>query len=183
MNDDARRGAAWTLAALALLASLLAGLALAGCRASRNIDTDRRADYSGRLTAVRSWQDSLSEALTARRREVSGRLSGLSVKSRFVLLSPPDSAGRQYPVAIGTTEADSREASGSESVAGLDAVAKGAGGGVAVSAGQAEGAEQELRRVEELSWWDVHKWQVLAVVLVILAMLLVALRKVFKLRK
>lgn len=168
---------------LVLLASLLAGLALAGCRASRNIDTDRRADYSGRLTAVRSWQDSLSEALTARRREVSGRLSGLSVKSRFVLLSPPDSAGRQHPVAIGTTEADSREASGSESVAGLDAVAEGAGGGMAVSAGQAEGAEQELRRVEELSWCDVHKWRMLAVVLVILAMLLVALRKVFKLRK
>ena len=73
MNDEAREGVGWTLAALALLASLLAGLALAGCRTSRNIDTDRRADYSGRLTAVRSWQDSLSEALTARRREVSGR--------------------------------------------------------------------------------------------------------------
>lgn len=52
MNDDARRGAAWTLAALALLAGLLGWLALAGCSRAQYVPVETVRRDSIYLTQI-----------------------------------------------------------------------------------------------------------------------------------
>lgn len=52
MNDDARRGAAWTLAALALLAGLLGWLALAGCSRAQYVPVETVRTDSIYLTQI-----------------------------------------------------------------------------------------------------------------------------------
>ena len=52
MNDDARRGVAWTLAALALLAGLLGWLALAGCSRAQYVPVETVRRDSIYLTQI-----------------------------------------------------------------------------------------------------------------------------------
>lgn len=140
---------------------------LCGCRSQR-IDTARQVDYSTDLRGMQHRLDSLLASIQLERREITDRLSNLTVESRTTVYSQPDSAGRQYPVVVSETKADKEDKEQTEASTELAATVQELRSEVAGLREQIDNSLREQEKISELSWWDLHKWKVI-VVLVVLA--------------
>ena len=76
----------------------MSGIWLSSCKTSRNIDIQKRVDYSGEFLYLLKVMEELRLGLSKQTKIVNDRLSDLKIENTIVYLSPPDSTGKQYPV-------------------------------------------------------------------------------------
>lgn len=154
-------------------------LALSACRTSQNVDTDKQVDYSGELSGMQHQLDSLMAAVQVERKEITDRLSNLKVEHKTVYYSVPDSAGRQYPVIISQTNADKEDKENTETTTELYATISGLRAEVTSLNQRIDSFVKEQQKVAEMTWWDLHKWEVCVVVV----LLIVVGYMIYKLKK
>lgn len=139
---------------------------LSGCR-SQNIDTARQVDYSADLRGIRQRLDSFLSSIQIERKEITDRLSNLTLENRTTVYSQPDSTGRQYPVVVSETKADKEDKVQTEVDTDLAATVQELRNEVSVLQDKVNNSLKEQEKVSELSWWDLHKWKVIVVLVVV----------------
>ena len=146
---------------LIIIASLLCG-----CR-SQHIDTARQVDYTADLRTMQQRLDSLLASIQMERREITDRLSNLTIENRTTVYSRPDSIGRQYPIVVSETKADKEDKEQTEVDTELAATVQELREEVSGLREQVNNTLREQEKVAEMSWWDLHKWKVVVVLLVV----------------
>lgn len=158
---------------------IILSLALPACRTSQNVDTDKQVDYSGELAGMQHQLDSLMAAVQVERKEITDRLSNLKVEHKTVYYSIPDSTGRQYPVIISQTNADKEDKENTETTTELHATISELRAEVTSLNQRIDSFVKEQQKVAEMTWWDLHKWEVCVVVV----LLIVVGYMIYKLKK
>ena len=74
---------------------LMSGIWLSSCKTSRNIDIQKRVDYSGEFQYLLKVMEELRLGLSKQTKIVNDRLSDLKIENTIVYLSQPDSTGKQ----------------------------------------------------------------------------------------
>lgn len=154
-------------------------LALSACRTSQNVDTDKQVDYSGELAGMQHRLDSLMATMQVERKEITDRLSNLKIEHKTVYYSVPDSTGRQYPVIISQTNADKEDKENTETTTELHATISELRAEVTSLNQRIDSFVKEQQKVAEMTWWDLHKWEVCVVVV----LLIVVGYMIYKLKK
>lgn len=150
----------------AFLYLIIMAAILSGCR-SQNIDTARQVDYSADLRGMRQRLDSFLSSIQIERKEITDRLSNLTLENRTTVYSQPDSTGRQYPVVVSETKADKEDKVQTEVDTDLAATVQELRNEVSVLQDKVNNSLKEQEKVAELSWWDLHKWKVIVVLVVV----------------
>ena len=138
---------------------------LCGCRSQR-IDTARQVDYSADLRGMQYRLDSLLASIQIERKEITDRLSSLTVENRTTVYSRPDSIGRQYPVVVSETKADKEDKEQTEVDTELAATVQELRSEVAGLREQVNSTLREQEKNAEISWWERNKWRIALVVVV-----------------
>lgn len=147
---------------------IILSLVLPACRTSQNVDTDKQVDYSGELSGMQHQLDSLMAAVQVERKEITDRLSNLKIEHKTVYYSVPDSTGRQYPVIISQTNADKEDKENTETTTELNATISELRAEVTSLNQRIDSFVKEQQKVAEMTWWDLHKWEVCVVVVLLI---------------
>lgn len=139
---------------------------LSSCR-SQNIDTARLVDYSADLRGMRQRLDSFLSSIQIERKEITDRLSNLTLENRTTVYSQPDSTGRQYPVVVSETKADREDKEQTEVDTELAATVQELRSEVSSLKEQVDSTLREQEKEAEISWWDRNKWRIALVVVVL----------------
>lgn len=131
------------------------------CRISRNAEIRTDNSSTERYEGIFRRADSSFAALQLMRKEVNERLSDLKVENTVTYYSPPDSAGRQHPVCVSTTRADRRERESERSDTELYAMLERMTNRLDSLSRTASASSRSHQKIMEVTWWDLHKWQVL----------------------
>lgn len=154
-------------------------LLLTGCITPKNTDRDAQIDYSNELQQMQNRMDSLMYNMDLVRKETSEKLSNLKIENKTVYLSPPDSTGKQYPTAISNTTAHKEEVENKTTDTKIEVAMQQLITGVNELKQQLNIAMSEKEQVKEVSWWQLHKVDVYAV----LFTALIAIYFMYKMRK
>lgn len=156
---------------------LCALLFLSACATPRNAETDKQTDYTSDFNWLKSQMESLRADFSKQTNSITDKMSNLKVENRTVILSPPDSTGRQYPIQESTTTATKDDQERQEvnetttlSIDKLDARIDSLSNTVNTFI-------KEQSKVVELSWWDLYKDKIYAAILVVILVLSVLKRK------
>lgn len=136
---------------------------LAGCAASKNIDRDTQVDYSNNLQQMQNRMDSLLYNMKLMQRETSERLSNLKIENTTTYLSVPDSTGKQYPTVISETKANKEEKENKTTDTKIEATMQRLIMEVNDLKQQLNTSITDKEKVKEVSWWQLHKVDVYAV--------------------
>lgn len=154
-----------------LLGTLLFGvvwlvvLLLASCATPKNTDSSTQVDYSGDLQQMQSRMDSLLLNMRLMSKEISEKVSNLKVENKTVYLSPPDSTGKQYPTQVSETTVNKEEKENKTTDTELNVTMQQLVTEVNDLKQQLNASITEKEKVKEVSWWDLHKMDVYAVLL------------------
>lgn len=160
-----------------LLVVLLA--ILSGCATHENVDRNVQIDYSNGLHQMQNRMDSLLYNMQLMQKETNEKLSNLKLENKTVYLSVPDSTGRQYPTSVSQTTVNKEEKEHKTTDMRIEATLKQLITEIDELRQQFNAATLKKEKVEEVSWWQLHKVDVYAILLVVL--LLVYL--IYKVRK
>lgn len=141
--------------------AVLPAFAMLSCRTSRNAEIRTDNSSMERYGGIFRRADSSFAALQLMRKEVNERLSDLKVENTVTYYSPPDSAGRQHPVYVSTTRADRRERESERSDTELYAMLERMTNRLDSLSRTASASSRSHQKIMEVTWWDLHKWQVL----------------------
>lgn len=136
----------------------------AGCVTPKNINRDTRIDYSGSFEQMQSRMDSLLANMKLMQRETSERLSNLKIENTTTYLSPPDSTGKQYPTQVSETTVNKEEKENKTTDTKIEATMQLLIKEVNDLKQKLNTSISEKEKVKEVSWWQLHKVDVYAVV-------------------
>lgn len=161
-----------------LIISLMSAICI-GCRTSKNVDTDKQVDYAGELSGMKSSLDSLMATVQKETTELTNKIGKLKVENKTVYYSVPDSSGKQYPVIVSETNADKEDKQSTERYENLTANLSVISNRIDSISRKMDSLLREQHKTIELSWWDLHKWQVFIfiVILVVVGYLVYKLKK------
>ena len=154
----------------------MSGIWFASCRTSRNMETQKQVDYSGDLQYLRKIIEELRIDLSKQTKIVNDRLSNLKVENTTVYLSDPDSTGRQHIVKESTTTASRQEQERTEVDETLSISLQQFSNRLDTISDKVTALLNQKERVDELSWWDLHKDAILT------SLVLVTLFGLYKLK-
>lgn len=160
-----------------LLVVLLA--ILSRCATPENVDRNVQIDYFNGLHQMQNRMDSLLYNMQLMQKETNEKLSNLKLENKTVYLSVPDSIGRQYPTSVSQTTVNKEEKEHKTTDMRTEATLKHLITEIDELRQQFNAATLKKEKVEEVSWWQLHKVDVYAILLVVL--LLVYL--IYKVRK
>ena len=140
---------------------------LCGCKTSQQTDTETHQDYSADWQRLFSQMDSLRAGFQLNQQQVTDKLSNLKVEHTTTYYTLPDSTGSQYPVIVSTTKADKDEQTTERIRTEMDAYVREMRAIVDSLARKVDAALKKEQKVKELSWWDLHKWKVMVLALVV----------------
>lgn len=160
-----------------LLVVLLA--ILSGCATHENVDRNVQIDYSNGLHQMQNRMDSLLYNMQLMQKETNEKLSNLKLENKTVYLSVPDSTGRQYPTSVSQTTVNKEEKEHKTTDMRTEATLKQLITEVDELRQQFNAATSKNEKVEEVSWWQLHKVNVYATLLVglLLAYIIYKVRK------
>lgn len=136
---------------------------LSGCAASKNIDRDTQVDYSNNLQQMQNRMDSLLYNMKLMQRETSEKLSNLKIENTTTYLSVPDSTGKQYPTVISETKVNKEEKENKTTDTKIEATMQRLIMEVNDLKQQLNTSITDKEKVKEVSWWQLHKVDVYAV--------------------
>lgn len=149
---------------------------LVGCATPRNTDTDTQVDYSNNFGQMQNRMDSLLYNMKLIQRETSERLSNLKIENTTTYLSAPDSTGKQYPTAISETKANKEDKENKITETNIEATMQQLITEVNELKQQLDTTMSAKEKVKEVSWWQLHKVDVYAVVLTVLTVVYIICR-------
>lgn len=156
---------------------LFALLLPSGCATSKNAEMTKEVDYAADFRRLQSQMESLRTDFSKQTNTLTDKMSNLKVENRTVILSAPDSTGRQYPMQESTTTATKDDQERQEvnetvslSIEQLTTL-------VDSLINKVDTLTREQSKVVELSWWDLHKDKVYAAILIVILVLLALKRK------
>lgn len=156
---------------------LFALLLLSACATSKNAEMTKEVDYAADFSHLQSQMESLRTDFSKQTNTLTDKMSNLKVENRTVILSPPDSTGRQYPMQESTTTATKDDQERQEvnetvslSIEQLTTL-------VDSLINKVDTLTREQSKVVELSWWNLHKDKVYAAILIVILVLLALKRK------
>lgn len=157
---------AYTLTAILLL------LLLCSCQTSRNTDTSINAEQKEALNRMQASIDSLTGRVSIFQSETMERMSNMKVENKTIYYSQPDSAGKQYPMAVSETKSESNEQESRQTDTELQASVATLSVRVDSLSYKLDAVLNKKEKIVELSWWDKHKDKVyISVALVIIGWL------------
>ena len=136
---------------------LMSGIWLSSCKTSRNIDIQKRVDYSGEFQYLLKVMEELRLGLSKQTKIVNDRLSDLKIENTIVYLSPPDSTGKQYPVKESITTATKQDQERTEVDETLSITLQQFSNSLDSLNYKVDAVLKQKEKVIELSWWDLHK--------------------------
>lgn len=142
--------------------------ALSGCATPKNTDRNVQVDYSNDLQHIQNRMDSLLFNMMLMQKETSERLSNLKIENTTTYLSAPDSTGKQYPTAISNTTANKEEKENKTIDTKIEADMKQLITKVSELKQRLDSAILEKEKVEEISWWQLHKVDMYVMLLAVL---------------
>ena len=151
-----------------VLFSLILALLLISCK-SQEIVTEKQTDYSSYFEKLGQKTDSLFAELKLQQQKTTEKLSNLKVENTTTYYTLPDSAGKQYPVYISTTIANKDEKVNESMFAELSAEMSRMMEVIDSLTNEVNAAMNQKEEVTELSWWDLHKWEVFLLVIIVSA--------------
>lgn len=162
-----------------LIILLASAIWLPGCKTSKNVDSDKQIDYTGELSQMQRLIDSLTIAINMQGKEITERLSNLNVEHKTVYYSDPDSTGKQYPVIVSETTANREDKENTETYIEMNATLTELRDKLSSMESRLDGLIKEQQKLSEISWWNLHKWEVFffVVILVVVGVLVYKLRK------
>lgn len=138
------------------------------CSTPRNINRDTQVDYSNDLQQMQSRMDSLILNIRLMRKETSEKFSNLKIGNTTTYLSPPDSTGKQYPTQVSETTVSKEEKENKTSDTKIEVTMQQLIRDVNDLKQQLNTAIKENEKVKEVSWWQLHKVDVYAVLFVVI---------------
>lgn len=144
---------------------------LSSCATSKNTDTQKQTDYTEDFNLLQKSMESLRVDVSKQTKITTDKLSNMKFENRTVILSPPDSTGKQHPLQESTTIASKDEQESTQ----IDET-------LSITIQQLTSRMDSLNRkvdmllnektlVVELSWWDLHKDTVYCVIIGLLLFL------------
>lgn len=137
---------------------------LSSCATPKNIDRNTQIDYSNNLHQMQNRMDSLLTNMKLMQRETSERLSNLKIENTTTYLSPPDSTGKQYPTQVSETTVNKEEKENKTTDTKIEATMQLLIKEVNDLKQKMNTSISEKEKVKEVSWWQLHKVDVYAVV-------------------
>lgn len=163
-RDYYSSGCAYWFERMKALPWILVVLLLISCATPKNTDRSTQVDYSGTLNQMQSRMDSLLVNMQMQRKEVSEKLSNLKIENTTTYLSPPDSTGKQYPTQVSETTVNKEEKENKTTDIKIET-------NMQLIIRDVNDLKQQLNtfisdkeKVKEVSWWQLHKVDVYAVV-------------------
>lgn len=144
-------------------------ICFSSCQTSKNIDAQKQVDYSGDFKRIESMVESLRTDISKQTKITSDRLSNLKVENKTVILSPPDSTGRQYPMQESTTTASKDEKENIQVDETITLTVQQLTTLVDSLTDKVDILLKQKDKVIELSWWDLHKDKVYCGIIILLA--------------
>ena len=136
---------------------------LVGCASPKNIDRDTQVDYSNNLQQMQSRMDSLLLNMRLMSKEISEKVSNLKIENTTTYLSPPDSTGKQYPTQVSETTVNKEEKENKTTDTNIEATMQQLIREVNELKQQLDASITDKEKVKEVSWWQLHKVDVYAV--------------------
>ena len=127
------------------------------CGSSKNIEAQKQLDYSGDFSRIMSSIESLKVDVSKQTKMTTDKLSNLKVENKTIILSPPDSTGRQYPMQESTTIASKDEKENIQVDETVTLTIQQLTTLVDSLSNKVDILLQQKEKVVELSWWDLHK--------------------------
>lgn len=141
---------------------------LSSCATSRNTDYNRDEQKSEKLDRLEQLVTEIRTDIDKQYNSVTDKLSNMKVTSTTVVLSPPDSTGKQHATQVTSTNMsreDSETVTESENTAvRIDFLSQ----KIDSLAYLLNVAINEKEKVIELSWWDRYKVEVLLGIVIVL---------------
>lgn len=147
---------------------LIASFLLVSCK-SHEVITDNKTDYSSYFEKQEQKTDSLFAELKLQQQKTTEKLSNLKVENTTTYYTLPDSTGKQYPVYISTTTANKDEKVNESMFTELSAEMLRMQAKIDSLTNSVNAVMQQKEEVAELSWWDLHKWEVFLIVIIVSA--------------
>lgn len=142
---------------------------LVSCK-SQEVVTEKQTDYTSYFEKQEQKTDSLFAQLQMQQQKTTEKLSNLKVENTTTYYTLPDSAGKQYPVYISTTTANKDEKVNESMFTELNAEISRMQENIDSLTNAVNAAMQQKEEVTELSWWDLHKWEVFLLVIIVSAL-------------
>lgn len=146
---------------------ILMVLGLTGCR-SQNIDTARDLNYALEHQWMQYRLDSILQVMRSERKELATRLSNLSLGSRTVFYSRPDSIGSQYPLIVFETHANRRDEESTKTNTRQEAALRELRAEASSVMEHKNTSLKEQQKVAKMTWWNLHKWEVCVFVMLLI---------------
>lgn len=141
---------------------------LASCK-SQEVVTEKQTDYSSYFEKQEQKTDSLFAELKLHQKKTTEKLSNLKVENTTTYYTLPDSTGKQYPVYVSTTTANKDEKENESTFTELSAEMSRMQEKIDSLTNAVNAAMKQKEEVTELSWWDLHKWGVFLLVIIVSA--------------
>ena len=141
---------------------------LASCK-SQEVVTEKQTDYSSYFEKQEQKTDSLFAELKLQQQKTTEKLSNLKVEHTTTYYTLPDSAGKQYPVYVSTTTANKDDKVNESTFTELNAEMSRMQEKIDSLTNAVNAAMKQKEEVTELSWWDLHKWEVFLPVIIVSA--------------
>lgn len=139
---------------------LALGIWFCSCGSSKNMETQKQVNYSGEFSRVMSAIESLKADVSKQTKITTDKLSNLKVENKTVILSPPDSTGRQYPMQESTTIASKNEKENKRMEETIMFTIQQLTTLVDSLSNKVDILLKQKEEVVKLSWWDLHKEKV-----------------------
>lgn len=147
---------------------LALGIWFCSCGSSKNIETQKQVDYSGDFSRIVNSIESLKADVSKRTKITTDKLSNLKVENKTVILSPPDSTGRQYPVQESTTTASKDEQEHTEINETLLKTMQQFSNRLDSISNKVDALLNQKENVVELSWWNLHKKKLFVILILLI---------------
>lgn len=141
---------------------------LVSCK-SQEVATEKQTDYSSYFDKQEQKTDSLFAQLQMQQQKTTEKLSNLKVENTTTYYTLPDSTGKQYPVYVSTTTANKDEKVNERMFTELSAEMSRMQEKIDSLTNSVNAAMKQKEEVTELSWWDLHKWEVFLLVIIVSA--------------
>lgn len=130
---------------------------LSSCATSRNSDTQKQVDYSEDFLRIQNKIESLRADVTKQTQVTTDKLSNLKIENRTVILSPPDSTGKQHVVQESTTKASKDDKENTRIDETVNITIQQLTTQIDSLSNKVDALLKEKQTVVELSWWNLHK--------------------------
>ena len=155
-----------------LIFAMAALLSLFSCK-SQQSETTSNVDYSSYFDRQSHLTDSLFSIISKEQNKTTEALSKLEIENTTTYYTLPDSAGKQYPVYVSTTTANKDEKVNESMFTELSAEMSRMREMIDSLTNEVNAAMNQKEEVTELSWWDLHKWEIFIFAVLAIALMVI----------